>query len=1049
MEQEMLERILTKMDAYSFFYTEDDTTLGSYIVGKTITGNKERFVSNFLLNPKDVDLFRQILSFDCSLDSRTLSIDYRLLTDEVIDILKEFYQNNSICGIHILPDDREVSRDLVSKFDTLDFDGFLVSFTSSSEEMEPHYIDLFPGEGVCSIERLSYTIQGVSTTNTNVHITRKLSSEELVKLADLLKKGNYQKLLVDFYEPTYYKEFLDVLSFEGIPQDISITFLANPLYDLADFYEGLQGIIPNSVFIQYNTCNDLNEFYRLVPHSEGVRYYSDIEASGLTDSSNYFEMIRMFEEIVEHMEREGYSPLERMAYVSDYFKKNFIYDRNYKNVQHEENANLDKVYCKDRMICEGFSNLYSALLRRAGNMCFTYGTDDHQKNIVRIKDEKYGIDNLAILDPTWDLDHDDNRNCFHEFLIPLDSDLYAYSGSGSFTTQTPSVIDIPSSLVMGSEYYYSYISESNPVYATDALGYAVRMLELMGLGSVDLLMTSIEKGEYYKSALQRSGLTERIPYSKIRDAVCYVRKREGEYSNPTDEARDYEECSDALMNRGYWHTYSPKISLFNGDEVEVSMYQSSLNVDFIPIPEQAEVLHKPRKKLEYETREEYDAYLKDYYHEMFYQRGEEEELEEYEFVENTKDDSSLNSSEKKEDLSGEQDTSNSHLVVDGAAQEMEESSLEEDGVEDASFLEDVREEDEIGDLLKEEKDTSSQTSDMKDGAFKESESNFEKASRDTVITIYRDIDDSGRTFVTKSVLERFHLPLPVFKLELTNDVDIYEINPTQAIYIIENANNKYAPYQIRYQDFDFANELRDEYSKKEKKNLSITDDEIQIYRDVEDSSRAFVTLDVIKRFHLNNLSLRVSLGEYDVYEIHPVDAINIINHASNSYAPYRIRYVNIQFEPENKTMEEHDEEEREEYIPGTSYLKPRGRKDYESDEEYVQYLEKYYESIFGKDNRLIPGTYHKKPREVNFGESWVDYEAYLESYYNKIFPQDEAKFEKNLDELLNRPIFSQRSKREDETLEEYESYLSTYYDISRRKMLEEEEEKEEKVHRRK
>ena len=78
------------------------------------------------------------------------------------------------------------------------------------------------------------------------------------------------------------------------------------------------------------------------------------------------------------------------------------------------------------------------------------------------------------------------------------------------------------------------------------------------------------------------------------------------------------------------------------------------------------------------------------------------------------------------------------------------------------------------------------------------------------ITIYRDVDDLGRVFVTENTLRRFHLSMPAYKLVLETEEELYEIKPQEAIYIIEHANNNVTPYKIRYQNFDFNNELEDQ-----------------------------------------------------------------------------------------------------------------------------------------------------------------------------------------------------------------------------------------------
>ena len=48
-----------------------------------------------------------------------------------------------------------------------------------------------------------------------------------------------------------------------------------------------------------------------------------------------------------------------------------------------------------------------------------------------------------------------------------------------------------------------------------------------------------------------------------------------------------------------------------------------------------------------------------------------------------------------------------------------------------------------------------------------------------------------------------------------------------------------------------------------------------------------------------------------------------------------------------------EEDYSEEYIPGTDIRRPRGRETYETDEEYVEFLERFYNHYFPNSNENI------------------------------------------------------------------------------------------------
>lgn len=1058
MDNNDLQRTISKMDAFILQYTEEESKINAYITGKSIADHSERCVSFLSINPDDTQSMEMVLNLPCSIQEKTMIIDYRLLNKKMIDCLKRAYQQGSICGIRIIPDNYRLTKEVYDELDQADFYGFLVSVHSLEDNIKnfSSYLDIRPQQGLCQIEHIIFN-NGDEQDHFNIHITRKLGEEELHEFAKIVKQHNYQNIIVDFYEPSYYRKMLEILKKENLPEDIQYTFLGNPLYDDASCFEGLDNIVENNINIHYNTCNDLNTMTRGEPHTEGARYYSDIEASGFTDSENYHDMVKMLDEVVEHMEEKEYSPLEKISYLHDYFKKNFIYDPDYQTTEHSENAHLDKVFRKDRMICEGFSNLYSAVLRRAGLLCFTYGTDDHQKNIVRITDPKYGVDQLAIIDPTFDLSAENNHNVFDNFLVPIDNDMYAHQvGAYGEIIPTPEVINIPTSLSMATEYYNTYIQDSNPVYATNPIGYAIRMLELMGLGTPDAPMTTTERAEYLKSALTRTNLTKKIPYNVIAQAIHRVREKEQDYRDEYESTIDQEEMIESLANRGYKHDVDPQIKLFDGTNIRVESYHPSLEVDFIPRKAQPMIYTRPRKRQENESNEEFSRYLENFYDTMFYRRYEEtmdmnkseQELEEFEIVEKEREE--IPEIVIYRDMD---DQSRTFVTADVLRRFRIDEPEYKITLDERTIIYEIKPQEAAYIVDHANNQYAPYTirfqnfdfnNELNDTMKEEPPENQEKAPDE--ILIFRDVEDSGRAFVTRDTLRRFQITTPGSKVFLGHMI-VYEIDPVQAINIISNCNNPYAPYMIRYVSIEFDKPQVKEEPKEEPKEKPR--DEIIIYRDIEDSGRAFVSKSVLNRFQIPVPASKVLLENMIVYEINPADAIAIVDNCNNEYAPYNIRYMAIQFDPIQKEEEKPKEESHEEppvekteeleeddnLIPGTNYRKPRVRRPYETDDHYVAYLEGYYDSIFGNEedlfnprkeeipvsDNLIPGTNYEKPRVRGNYETDEEYVDYLRDYYNSIFGTEEN----HLPEKNN--VIVPRQRRDGESEESYLEYLAMFY----------------------
>ncbi len=105
-----------------------------------------------------------------------------------------------------------------------------------------------------------------------------------------------------------------------------------------------------------------------------------------------------------------------------------------------------------------------------------------------------------------------------------------------------------------------------------------------------------------------------------------------------------------------------------------------------------------------------------------------------------------------------------------------------------------------------------------------------------------------------------------------------------------------------------------------------------------------------------------------------------------------------------------------------SVPKPRNRKINETDEEYEDYLEDFYQldNIDYKDEK-IPNTNYFKPRDREINETDEHYEQFLQDYYTKVF--NSSKNEKIDGREINKP----KNREVEEKDKDYEKSLGKYY----------------------
>lgn len=391
-------------------------------------------------------------------------------------------------------------------------------------------------------------------------VDHELNDEEMNYLISKINAdySDYRQISFRVYNPSLYKSFLQKLHDRGLNEDVKINFLGNPLYDKSDLYGGLNDICNNQISITYNTCSDMVNFYMREPFLVNNKYHSELEGGGNTTYDSYMELMNVLDAQETHIKEQGYSPLEASIYIYRYLQENYAYDPNSDetdSVNYLTNRRLDIVANNNTLVCEGYATLYSALMRRCGIPMFRYSTTNHVRNIARIVDPKYGVDNIGVFDSTFDGSNINENGEFEE------SKTFKYfMVSPRDCLRLDDYVTIPTSLVVENE-GISFISRDvyeshyNTNYISD--GYAATMLRLMGIQVPE----PFSLDSYYNllDNLNRTSIFDEVDSSSIADAYTFVLEREHPEYDMYDILPFTSECSLAKLER------DAEISSFSSD----------------------------------------------------------------------------------------------------------------------------------------------------------------------------------------------------------------------------------------------------------------------------------------------------------------------------------------------------------------------------------------------------------------------------------------------------------------------------------------------------
>ena len=228
--------------------------------------------------------------------------------------------------------------------------------------------------------------------NEAISLIEELIYDNFIKQNELAHKLNYKFSIISG------KSIEDDLSFIKCNKNFDLIYRTNK-YDK---------------FLNNFTANDF-------PNLKILFQYSDIPIP----YEEFYGMYNYLMEIVDFIKYYDLSPFEQVILAYDIVKSR-IYKEEDETESYRMSRDLNEIIKGNKIVCTGFSNLLDFILKqlnfktRIVLLNYLNSETGHQKNLIYLDDEKYGINNAFLLDPTWDSkNNDDYLENYKHFLRPI------------------------------------------------------------------------------------------------------------------------------------------------------------------------------------------------------------------------------------------------------------------------------------------------------------------------------------------------------------------------------------------------------------------------------------------------------------------------------------------------------------------------------------------------------------------------------------------------------------------------------------------------------
>ena len=378
------------------------------------------------------------------------SLDYRFLEhQQVIDFLNNCRENGYISSIKIVGDNYTLDEETYEQL--REFNTIRVANSEVNRE---------------NIVEESKNYEFVSAINEDLNIEADLilkadmSDEELRQIIGIfngLEATSNKKIQIRFYNPAITVDLIERLDRLGLNEDITISILGYPLTENSEGYERLEKIANRrKINVTYVCCHDLLEHYCDEPYLIDNQYFSELEPDGKTDFKTYMKILRFVEDFQRNVQNID-SNVERTMMAYQYLNDNYYYDLNAgRTKDYGATRDVDKLLDTDEIVCAGYANLLTIMCRRVGIPMFTFGAPGHRMNIARIVEKNEAgevvLDKICTFDAT-----NDSGYYVEDILSPTGQRRQEIKDSYTFFGLDPEI----------------YLHESDPSYMTLANGLAI------------------------------------------------------------------------------------------------------------------------------------------------------------------------------------------------------------------------------------------------------------------------------------------------------------------------------------------------------------------------------------------------------------------------------------------------------------------------------------------------------------------------------------------------------------------------------------------------
>ncbi len=235
-------------------------------------------------------------------------------------------------------------------------------------------------------------------------------------------------------------------------------------------------------------------------------------------------------EFIDHLKSSEFTPLEKYIAIYNYVSS-FAYNGEMENSM--TSRTIIGTLNSDEIVCVGYSELLKYMCESVGieckvQMCSVEDNgqlENHQNNIVYIKDEKYGVDSWFYADSCWDAieKHDEPFTKYNFCLIPF-----------------ADVSKMKNCKIISNDYQYLYIDKKD-----EKIEYEDMRLSWSKSDCIDV-MEQIGL-EYKREKLDALLENEKIFENRFYKAIKFVRELFEIEKIPTTVYEDVEECPAVFM----------------------------------------------------------------------------------------------------------------------------------------------------------------------------------------------------------------------------------------------------------------------------------------------------------------------------------------------------------------------------------------------------------------------------------------------------------------------------------------------------------------------